>query len=679
MINERMLNVLQYMKKHQTTSYKEIAQSLDIKERSVRYDIDRINESLSMKGLPMIEKRSKGQLIFPEELDLGQLGGKADFIYTSEQRKDLMILVLLLDEKKFKLNYLSKQFQVSRSTVKNDLNELTAELEKKGLMIEYTHRFSLKGPRNQQILLLTNEFIKYVNLLINPPARFNPFEFYSLNTIQSAFQNFSINEVIICIDEFLEKNHYVLTDDSYKWYIANVMVVIWFLIRKEEHPLEKIQDEIAALQYLDEFQQELSRIVGIQLEDRQMGAIVGLLEYTNRYSHMKEHFFDPLYAEEVVYELISRVGKALKIPFEKDTILVEGLLKHTIPLLERIQNGIQVTEDMDSVLGDEEREMHGMIQEVCSQIDPLDQIKSRSEIVYLTIYFLASMKRMQSTPYKRVLLVCGHGYGTTTMLRETLTSEYQVHVVDTIPVYRIPSYVGWSLVDCVLSTTEIHANLPKPAVLVNPILKAEDYSKIESLGIARKRILSNVYAIEDKLDFLNSQDKAKVIAVLEKELGYQSITAKVKKKAFTKLVRYDSIQMLDHPLEWRDSVRLALKPLKERGTVQQSYEDNIIETLEEIGFYSISDDSFALLHGKLKEGVTENGIGLLINKTPVEFGDKKVKILFCLAAKDSKSHIPAVVTLMRMIKLTGLISKLEACVSRTEAYQILLDSEFEVS
>ncbi len=68
----------------------------------------------------------------------------------------------------------------------------------------------------------------------------------------------------------------------------------------------------------------------------------------------------------------------------------------------------------------------------------------------------------------------------------------------------------------------------------------------------------------------------------------------------------------------------------------------------------------------------------MITETPVHFGEKKVRVIFCLASKDSKERVPAVVTLMRMVKTTGLIRELEASRTEEEAYQSVLNCEFEV-
>lgn len=61
MLSGRMLKILEYLDKHQNTSYKEIAEDLKIKERYVRYDIDKINDYLYLYHFPLIEKQSKGK------------------------------------------------------------------------------------------------------------------------------------------------------------------------------------------------------------------------------------------------------------------------------------------------------------------------------------------------------------------------------------------------------------------------------------------------------------------------------------------------------------------------------------------------------------------------------------------------------------------------------------------
>ena len=50
MIKERTLEVIQFLNKERLASYKEIAKELGYQERVIRYEIERINDELSLSG-----------------------------------------------------------------------------------------------------------------------------------------------------------------------------------------------------------------------------------------------------------------------------------------------------------------------------------------------------------------------------------------------------------------------------------------------------------------------------------------------------------------------------------------------------------------------------------------------------------------------------------------------------
>lgn len=678
MISSRMLSIIQYMQIHPTTSYKELAADLHLKERSVRYDIDRLNDILSLEGLPEIERQSKGVLVYPEGLVLDSLSSNSEFVYSNEERMSLLLLILLIRQKDFKINQLSRKLQVSRSTIKNDISSMQEMLAAKGLGIEYTDHFSLVGSKKQQVTLLNNEFKKYIDLLINPPTSFNAFEYFCIHIINSAFQSVSIPQIILCVNEMLEANSCVLTDESYRWYLSSIMVLVWFVIHDKEYPLdtEGMADYDPAV--FEVFREKLGQLVGKPIDERNTRILARFLDFTNKYARLYSDV-DLIDAETVVYTLIERMSSELGFPFEQDRILVDGLLGHIIPLLQRIRNRIIISDQMASMLGGEEQPVLNLMKRICRETAPLNELESEDEAVYLSIYFLASIRRMQNTPPKRVLLVCGHGYGTTTMLKETLLSEYQIKIVDTLPVYRLVSDPDWMSIDYVIATTKLNNDLPKPSVVVNPIPTPADYAAIEQMGISRKKILSNYFAIEQKLCFLQENDRKRVMEIIEKEFGYQSVSRAVRTRDFSSLLKYDCVRINDGEDNWREAVRAAGKPLMDRGFIEERYVENILDTMENIGFYSVSDDSFALLHGKENEGVNQTSISLIVNREPVTFGDKAVRIVFCLAAKNARDHLPAIITLMRMVKTTTLIRDLESAETVDEIYQSILQHEMEVS
>ena len=127
MFNGRMLNIIRHLKTQGESTYKEMAKELGVSERSVRYDVDRINDILSLEHLPEIEKHSKGVLKYPANLDLKGLEDGNEVVYTSRERMSILLLILMIRNEDLKINQLSEQFGVSRSTVKNDMAALDEE------------------------------------------------------------------------------------------------------------------------------------------------------------------------------------------------------------------------------------------------------------------------------------------------------------------------------------------------------------------------------------------------------------------------------------------------------------------------------------------------------------------------------------------------------------------------
>ena len=82
MINGRMLKIIHYLYSNKDTTYKDISKDLDIKERLIRYDIEKINDFLEIQKLPLIERLPKGRLLFSDTLSLDDFEQGHEFIFT---------------------------------------------------------------------------------------------------------------------------------------------------------------------------------------------------------------------------------------------------------------------------------------------------------------------------------------------------------------------------------------------------------------------------------------------------------------------------------------------------------------------------------------------------------------------------------------------------------------------
>lgn len=208
---------------------------------------------------------------------------------------------------------------------------------------------------------------------------------------------------------------------------------------------EELKQEGLGISYSDHFYLEGPRSKRIVLLNQKFKKYINYL--INPFTNYNSYEFYCIHIIHLAFEGISIPNVALAV-----NALLEGLLNHMIPLIQRIQNHVEIKDNTMGLLGEKERKLYGLVAPACQEIDTLKEIGNEDEWVYLTICFMASMRRMQQAPYKRVLLVCGHGYGTTTMLKESLLSEYQIHIIDTIPLYKISTYPDWTVIDYVFST-----------------------------------------------------------------------------------------------------------------------------------------------------------------------------------------------------------------------------------
>ena len=609
LISARMLEIVKHLSQYQQTTYKEIEQALNIKERNVRYDIERINEILIENQLSPIMKGGKGILKIPEDFSIKVFEVNNEYIYSHDERLSIILIYLLFCSQQFNLSQLSKDLLVSRSTIKNDFDEIETYLLEQGLTITYDECFQLNGDNKKRIALMVNELKKYI-LLIKDSHHLNSYQKYLLDIFKLSFPEILLKEIIMLIDDMLEMMDLTLRDEAYNWYVAHVICMIWFFENKEI-PVFDFAFVETDRNIIDQFIEDIEHLVNKPINEKNKNKMVNYLNYLNRFLDYEEHV---------------------------DMIKVESIVTRVIKRIELLKN-----------------------------------ITNENEIAYLVIHFVASLKRIHHNERKRILLVCGHGYGTTTMLKESLLSEYQVEIVDTIPKYKLSTYQNLDQVDKIITTTKLDLDIDY--LQVNPILTKLDDRCLINAGIARKSPLSNYYSINKSLDFLKDEDRTRVLEVIRRELGYRDLGKPKKIGQLADLLNEDVIQIIDQDMTWEEAVIQSCHILEESYAVNRNYLETIFDIIEQNGFYFIVDGKFALLHGNCEVGVYKTAMSMIINQKKVKFGDKEIQVIFCLSSKDQKEHIPAIINLMKLEKTTDFMKYIVKSQTSQEAYEVLMDYE----
>lgn len=671
MVKGRMLNVIKYLEKHKETGYRQIAEAMDETTRAIRYDIDKINDELSLQKLPLIEKLPKGKLKVPESLDLSIFLEDNEFVFSAKERIKILRLMILFDTTNLNIRKLSEILQVSRRSIQNDIEEIQQELEEDDIYLEYKNGFYLIEKSKKSYEVRSKEIRSHIKTLYKTHLT-TTYEAYIKNLIYKMFLPVDLNELFLWIDGLLKKTGWIFSDQTYKWYVANICTFTWYMIKEKDLP----EHEWGKTGEIGDSLKDYEKCIGKTLDHKQSEILAGFEKYTNKYVHL-EVTDNLINIADLTQMLIDKMQERLRIDFKQDGVLIKGLLNHLGPMVDRIKGNVQLHDDVSQFIPDEYQYVYVALKEILRK-DKLLAHMTENEEIYLAMYFIGSLRRMQKNSYMNVLLICGFGYGTTVVVKDALLNSYQVFVKKSISEYQVKHFTDWEDIDVVISTVDVELPVDKPFARVNVIFNQDDYIKLDLLGLQKRNVLTNYFAIERRLDFLNDEDKHRVMAVIKEELGYKEVKMPRKFKTLSDLLGVDDIKCVKQIDDWKDAVKASTDILKHHGNDGDRYCENVIEGIEVRGFYSVTDEVFALLHGSENAGIQVSCMSLLISEQPVRFGEKEVNLIFCLASRDKKEHIPVVTRLMRMVSRTDLIKDLKECRTPEDAMAVIRRCEKEV-
>ncbi|MGO3602486.1 MAG: PTS sugar transporter subunit IIA [Enterococcus malodoratus] len=121
---------------------------------------------------------------------------------------------------------------------------------------------------------------------------------------------------------------------------------------------------------------------------------------------------------------------------------------------------------------------------------------------------------------------------------------------------------------------------------------------------------------------------------------------------------------------WQEAIQMGARPLLEKGIIEESYVEAMIQNVLDNGNYIILLPKVAMPHARPEHG--SNGIGMtfLHLKEPVMFpGEEPVEVLFTLSSDSPDGHLELIANLGELLSDEELYQKL----FEVETEQALLD------
>ena len=487
-------------------------------------------------------------------------------------------------------------------------------------------------------------------------------------------ENFDITREFLY--ELEKKLGYEINKKEYFKIFSYILILLNFdeisrnremLIRKfMAHTMEYlITEEIFKKIYKQkEISKELKESTLIQITDIVMGITLNNFE-----NGCFECWVDE---DSIVDKIVDKISSDLKINLREDKILHNGILHHVKLAIYRIKNDIHIINSVYKELILVNDEIIESVKKGVKETEGILGIKfTEYELACIGFQVKSSIERNERNNMKRVVLICGLGYGSSKVLEQSLKENYDIDIIDVLPYYLADDIIhNYRRVDLIISTVELNKKYHIPVIKVNPVLKKGDLQLLEEYGLkrSRKRILMSelLNIIEENAQLKNESE---LIYSLKRKFNSKIIDDYTEiGKNLKKYIIRSNVKFIDSVADWKDGIQKVGDILVENGFTIDDYTQELKDLVDKYGPYIVIEEGFAMPHGGISDRVMETGVGILVVKEKVKFPEEKTaNIFFSFATKNQNDRPEILNDLFELITKCGFIEK----VSKMKKYEEL--------
>lgn len=612
--NQRLAQLFDLLQ-NETLPQDELARRFAVSTRTVRTDINVLNELLAGHGASLVLNRGAGYQLKIEDLPrytalLQQSPSHLRVPRTSPERVHYLLTRFLTSAFSLKLEDLADEWFVSRTTLQSDMAEVREWLARYQLAIETKPRYGMKlfGTEVAMRTCLTDLLYQIAQEDIDSPLlRLEALNSGMLDTLQPLLQQ--------CFSRFTIR----LTDEG-EFYLRLYCAVA---VRRigEGYPLtdfsaEDVDDDVRdAARHIVNLMRPMTGKAISPAEEAYLRVNIA----ARRVEDSVASVISPDDGDSLVDYILSYINTHFNFNLQSDLQLHADLLTHIKTMITRVRYQIQIPNPLLSNI----KQHYPMAWDVTlAAVSSWGKYSpytiSENEIGFLVLHIGVGLERHYNVGYQRhpqVLLVCDTGNSTVRMIEAMLLRKYpQIVVSNTLSLreYELKESVEE---DFVISTARL-SDKDKPVVVMSPFptnYQLEQIGKLVLLDRTRPYMLERFF---DANHFL----------------------------------------ILDRPIERSELFRQLCDRLEEEGRVDET-------------FYPSVEEREAIVSTMLGEGIAlPHSLGLLAKKTcvytvlapeGVAWGDETAYVIFLLAiSKTEYEEAMAIydlfVTFMRERAMTRL-------------------------
>ncbi|HLR19497.1 MAG TPA: BglG family transcription antiterminator [Staphylococcus sp.] len=446
-------------------SANEIANYLNVSNRTVRSDIKYINSDLVEQLITSVKSRGykmNHDLYSTEQLD--------EIVKAFTNKEGEMLLQigyqLLMYQQPITLEQLEMDYNLTKSEVKDYLTRIQSWVTSFDISVNITQKQGITINGNEMNI---RNAILHLNQLSTKDKTVDQF---ILNEIPEAH----IKMILQIIKSNLNANALDTSDIRIRQLLIHLIIIFK---RKNDDDFSWVIDEdseMIAQNCIDEINAKLG--YGLSDETAKLFSFF-ISYYFNKYDLGLEKVFVKSYIDRMIYQMEKSVG----VDFSKDNELRENVYSHFSRTYLRIAKNIYINNPLTEDIKKRYPFVFNTLYETVNHLSKDAKINLvEDEIAFLALHFQSSIDRNEKK-YFNIVITCYYGLGISSLLEAKISNlDDRIHVLDTLKLEDVSHY-DFSGIDALVTTHSIHkSQVPDTLQVmeVSPLFSNEDANKIQS-------------------------------------------------------------------------------------------------------------------------------------------------------------------------------------------------------
>lgn len=700
MLDERKVRIIQYLlEQDDFITIKEMAIKFDVSLRTIRYDLDSLDNWLTENGFKQLVRLPRKGVFIESNLEERALikdkivnNDFYSYVLSPEERRELVLLNILKGNGPVNLIELAEKTYVSKTTIANDLDDISNWLKKYHIKLIRKKGYGVyvegaeENKRNAISSLLKElaspDMERYSNQSI---------EKY-IDSLKAWLPNIDLYFIKSEIERAQQKLNIRFSYEGFVSLLSHLALAIErvslgkdiLISKKQLHELMS-KEEFAIAKSISE---NISKFFNIKVPLDETGYITLHLigAKLSDVGDQDKYFRKNSELLLTIDKMIESVERDLSIVLMNHISLKKDLYIHLMPTIHRLK----YNKPLQNPLLHEIISKYKDIFDACSKAKGYLEKKfgiqvNDHEVAYIAMHFGAAVEAQKPTISKNtnILLVCASGIGTSRLLRAKLLSYFRsFNIIDTVSYQDVDSFTDSNEIDLIVSTIPIKKT-KVPVVTVSPLLDKRDIDILSSYLMFNGNYNNIKYDkasfIMDVMDVISKHCRIENFDELQTDItslfnNINRLYSSQSSWSSKNILHKENIQVGVECHTWEDAIFKAAKPLLENGFIDEKYIDCIFEKIKLYGPYMVIAPGIAMPHAGVGDGVYKTSLSIMTLKKPVKFNHKKndpVHMVIFLAATDNYTHIETLTHLLTILSVKENIEKIKASSDPNEIYEIL--------